>query len=211
MWWKLLLGILLLVLAVLLSHVTVDFQYDDGKPSVKLRILFLRFSLFPRPEKKAETNSKKKRATPKKQSSPTPSHKKKKGPEFLEQAEAVLDFLGVLPEPLQRLLTKLKIRNLSVEIQTGGKDAAEIAIGYGKMCAVVYGSLAALQNIFQIQVKNIHICPDFVYGKNLIRFRFSLKARIGTVVSFAVRYLVQYVKRIMKKQQLQTVKGGVQK
>ena len=81
----------------------------------------------------------------------------------------------------------------------GGGGLGQIAINYGRICGVFYGSYAALQNLMKIKARRVDISCDFLLPKTREDISFTLKLRLGSILWAALcmggRFLVYTIRR----------------
>ena len=150
------------------------------------------------------SEAKKKKPAPKKAG---PGKKKKvkqpeKKPEkgnIKETVQIVLDLIRSVAKPLGDLLKKSRVTDLRLTLRVGGEDAAEIALNYGKLCGVVYGSLAALQNFIRVRVKKLDLSCDFCSEKTEQEIDFKLKMRVGSVLRAVIRMGIRFLAHTYKR------------
>lgn len=166
---------------------------------IALLILFLLVIPYPirlsfpkeKKEKKEETDKKDKKRKKKKKKS------KKKFP-YLDFAKKVIPSL---PRMVKYLFRHTIIVKLNFNMVISGSDAADTAIKYGNMNAIVYGLIALAENIITIKPKEIHIIPDFYSEKNdykvsfVIRFiPMAILIAVLPVIFTALKALIQIKK-----------------
>lgn len=193
--WIIVLAVVLFFAVLLCSNITLTFTFQEGKPKAWVRYLFLRIALYPRPEKKKRRFSfpkfwkRKKKAVKQEITEEKPKKKKEK---------LSLDFILLLVKSgakgVKILLRHLRIRQLKVRIVVGNEDAAECALLYGKICAILNGVMALAAHLRNIMVKSVDISCDFskesilVEGSGKVKIRpiFILAAGISMLVYFVV-------------------------
>lgn len=199
------LGVLLFLTALLFFPLYFVFSFEESF-SVRLRYLFLSFTLYPSKgrEKKQQKQKRKKEKPEKKKITSTLR-------DIIKQ-EGVGGFLSILRELVftalnltERILHHTVIREFRLRMTIAGKDVAQTAIRFGEVCAGVYPAVGALFSRIKYKKNTIEILPDFdeefgngvkLYAKVRIRPYFSL---IAAVAAF-FRYLRLTLDRKRKEQ-----------
>lgn len=198
-----LIGILCLDLTFTV-HYSEAFLISVGVGPFKYGLLVTEEEKAKREAKKKQKEAKKKKPTSKKAE---PGKKKKvkqpeKKPEkgnIKETVQIVLDLIRSVAKPLGDLLKKFRATDLRLTLRVGGEDAAEIALNYGKLCGVVYGSLAALQNFIRVRVKKLDLSCDFCSEKTEQEIDFKLKVRVGSVLRAVIRMGIRFFAHTYKR------------
>ena len=86
---------------------------------------------------------------------------------------------------LKTIDKKIKITNFDCKITVGGNDAADTAIQYGAVCAVVYPFVNFLATITDFNFKDIVVISDFDSGKYEIYLYFKVKIKIIHLLKIA--------------------------
>lgn len=200
-------GSILLLLGILLSlSITFRVQYDDDL-TITVGVGKFRYTLVPVSQKE-ETDVKKdskkvKKGIQKEQKKVNPKAKKKveKG-DVKEMVFLALDMLKSVLMPMRKLLSRVRITALSVDITVGGEDAAETAVLYGKISALVYGGLATLRNLMTVKVGRVAINCNFLQDHIDQKVFFKIKVRVlfavWAVLRMACRLLVHTFRRAKK-------------
>ena len=104
---------------------------------------------------------------------------------------------GALP-PLGKILSGFRLTDLRLYISVGGPDAAQTAVRYGQVCAVVHGSLATLKHFMRISVTDLQIGYDYLSGSIRQSFSFRLKLRLGRALGQLLRLAFRVLVRILR-------------
>lgn len=103
---------------------------------------------------------------------------------------------------LRRLLKNIRIDDIFIDIDVADEDAAEAAISYGKMNALVYNGLAAIRIFFTISIKKINIYCKYNTSKCRYDAACTIKLRPATALlsatSIIYHFFVNTVKDKMK-------------
>lgn len=166
---KILLIILTAVTAFLMLPVTASGGYD-GKAQLEIKYLFFRKQLLPKPEKTKPDKTKKAKAD-------KPVKPKRKFP------LTVKDMIGLLPQaierlipPIRKLLKRTVIGKFSLQMTVVGSDAADTAIQFGKVNGAVFYTVALLDRIMTLKVKNVDIIPGFTAEQSGFKLSAKIKA-----------------------------------
>ncbi len=161
--------------------ITFRVNYSD-ELNITVGIGKLRFTLVPRPEKKTD--------------------KPKEKGDVKETVFMVIDIIKSVLPPLKDLLKRIRVTSLCVDITVSGEDAAQTAINYGKVNALVHSSLAALKNLVKLKVKKIKIDCDFLKTETEQRIFFKVKIRIIFVISAALRMGYAFLANTLKRKKM---------
>ena len=173
-----LLGLLaLLVVFICLADFTLRVRYWDGAFTVSAGVWPVTIPVFPGKEE-PETKP------------PPPGHRRRKKaaqkakkeieaePGDLKQDIAVLKelFTAFFP-PAWRMVRGLKVRRLTLHIRVGGRDAADTAIRYGQVNALLHGSVGAASNLVSLKAKHLGVSYDFLSRETKIYLEADLRLR----------------------------------
>lgn len=162
--------IALALLLTLLCLVKLRFTavYTDTL-SVKLKVLFLEYTLVPfekKPKKK-----RKKKIPKKKKETDDKKDKKEKKPSLvkkLSDKKGVDGLISMLTEvvklagsTLKGLFTNIVIERFDLSLTVVGEDAADTALKYGKLCSVVYSAVSVICSTAKCSDYNVSVTPDF--------------------------------------------------
>ena len=189
----------LLAFFVALSFVKLRFeaQYNE-KLTLKLRVLFLTFTLLPKKEKKKPEKKvpKKKKEADKKKGKKPSSIKKlsdKKGVDGL--VSMIVELSKLAGTTLKNVFEKVVIESLNVDITVVGEDAADTALRYGKLCGVFYSAVATLCGVAKCEEYNLNVTPNFddeakakvqAYSKFYIRVFYVLKYALSALIKLLI-------------------------
>ena len=157
-----LLGLIALVALILSFPLSFYLRYVDEELYLDLKFLFFKKRLMPS-QKKQE---------PKKEAQKPKGEKKPKDAIFdtLQRFGDLLSAGGALG----KLALSLHRAELDFKVEVGGEDAAEIAVGVGKMQAYLHTAAAALANLVEVKKRKICVTPDY----NSKKSRYDLSARL---------------------------------
>ena len=147
---------LLIVAAVifilLMLPVTVELGVDK-EVALSVRYLFFKLSILPAKGKEQKKKAKKikEAALPKKRT--------------IEELRSALDWGNLrfnrLFGAVKKFVRRTTVADLRLSITVSGRDAAAIAMAYGRTNAVVYSAIAVLDRMVKLRVGQIDIIPGF--------------------------------------------------
>lgn len=206
MGWLIALGILF---ALAILQVGVFVSYDSAGPLALLVVGPVRVRLYP-------TNPKKKNQSKKQKQKPAPvktanSGKKSEGKskqsggswkDFIPLVRIVLDFLNSFGR-------KLRVKQLYLKIIMSGGDPADLAVNYGKAWAAMGALVPLLENVFEIQNRNLEVACDFTADETLITAKLDLRVAIGHLIGIGLWHGVRAVYHYLNIMNMR--KGGASK
>ncbi len=157
------LSVLALILVLLLFPVRLSISYIGDKTQVFLKYLFIKIRLLPQNKKKG---SKKGGAGQEKKISPPSQPQKSSGDSFLDRLEALISGISSAGR-VTRLILSMHNANIDLTARVGGDDAAEIAVGCGRLSAYLHSALAVIANTISIKKRKITVLPDYDSKKTL--------------------------------------------
>lgn len=203
-------GLLLLFGLLLLLRVGVQLRYD-GSFSVKLKVLFLSFTLFPKKEKlriKGQPPSEKKAKKEKKKKQKQKKEKEKavsKKPDFSEMFSFYKQlFTEVILPALGRFLKHLHLRVDQLQIEIASEDAAKTALLYGSAVSGGTAFLEFLRNITHLKMgreEEIYIRSRFDKTEGSCRVRITLSLFLWQAVHILLPALMKYLLLQQEKEQ----------
>ncbi len=213
-----LLGIILFFIILLSIRITINAEYfDEFKLSIKW--LFLNIQIFPSNKKeKPEKEKKPKKEKPQKEPSPEPEPDPDEQP--LEKKEnifvtfynnqgfdGVIELINNVASSLGKMFSSFKkhivIRELYLFMTvTGGCDAAETAMEYGRICQKIFPAMGFICTNLPVKKYDVEIEPDFIGVKNSAQFAASVHIRpiffINAVIVLAFRLVFKVVLKFLK-------------
>lgn len=155
-------GIILLVF-LLIGFLRVGALVSFGDElCVKLRVGFIRLTIFPEKEKKPKKPKKEKK--PKEEKPKEEKPKKKRSlprltlEDILDLAQTALSALGAM---VRRACRRVRIDPLDVTVVFGGDDPAIVAAAYGAANAAVFEQMPKAEEKFYIPDPSLHLRMDF--------------------------------------------------
>ena len=192
------LGILAFLLLLLSVPVHVHVEYGDTVTLVA-RWLFLKFRLLPAPEKpEAEKKPEPEQKEDKKPKEKKPNAMALKAKRFFKVEgfsgfmELVGGFLKLTATRAARIIRKIRLRNFDLYVMTGGEDAAEAAILYGQVCALVYPAAEVLFTLTKCGKRHRRVTVDLDYDVKTpyVRLQAAVSIRPIFVLHHGLQYLV---------------------
>lgn len=202
-------SILVLLLLLLLCPLSLRVSYRE-RLEARLSYLFFSFSLAP-PKPKKE---RKKQPVPKEEKKPKPEKKKSAIQDIIAQRGlgGFLSLMHLLSSiaagALRTVFRHLSIRRLSLELVVTAEDAAQTAIRYGEVCALVYPALGFLCANGSCKKREIAVHPGFEEQESRVDFylyaRIKLLFLLGTLLTAGLRLLKVLLKEKLQQNKIQT-------
>lgn len=207
------LGIVAFFVAILSVRITVNGEFfDEFKLNVKW--LFIKLQILPakkkdKPKKEKAPKEKKQEATEEKPTVEASEEKKENiFVKFYNNQgfDGVLQLINNVGEALGKLMHSLKKHIVLREIYlwmsvTGGYDAAETALEYGRICQKVFPTMSFICSNLTVKKYDVEITPDFLGGKNKAEFAFSVSIRpifiINALLALVFRLLIKVVLKFL--------------
>lgn len=207
------LGIIAFFVLLLSIRITINGEFFD---EFKLNInwLFLKIQILPA----------KKKDKPKKEKKPKSEKEKTEEPAVTEEAPAekkenifvrfynnqgfdgVIQLINNAAAAVGKMLSSFKkhiiIRELYLWMTvTGGCDAAETALEYGRTCQKIFPALSFICSNMKVKKYDVEVEPDFLGLKNTAQFAFSISLRpiffTNAIVVLVFRLLVKVVLKFL--------------
>lgn len=171
-------GLLVLLLIALVLPVGAQIVWEKGALTVYARAAFVRLRVYPFAERKKKAKPGKKRPVRPKQppqqsaaedktgggASPKPAGAKpaREPPirlEFtLNTIRALASTAGGL---IRRVLRGIRVHEVTLRLPVHGQDAADTALRYGRINALLHTTLAAVSNLMRVECKQLALAADF--------------------------------------------------
>ena len=213
-----LLGILALIILALCVKVRFRIEYSAENTSVLLKWLFLKIKLYPM----KNTGKKKKEKTPVPQeedntqtenTEETEEPKQKGGNNLLKtlyDAEGIDGLISILQSVLGytktffgNMIHGFVIDELYLDVRCTRSDAAETAIYYGEVCAVLFPLLGALAAKCRMKKYDFNIYPDFIArfseASFVTAFHFTPMYLMGITLAYVFKLLFGVVLKLIVK------------
>lgn len=203
------LGIIAFFIIVLSIPVVLDLEYTDAV-RCKVSWLFLKFTLYPFPEKKKKEKKPKEETKEEK-----PEEKKEEKPKkenFLKTfynnqglsgvIELINNCVGVLKRFSVRFIKRaVIIKKFHLDIHITEDDAAATAIKYGKVCAALYPSLGFICSNMKVKDYKVNVFADYCGEKTTVSFvtktAFIPRALINSGIALVFSLLKQLLKVVI--------------
>lgn len=192
--------LVLTLLGFLLTMASVRLRISYYKElGLKISYLCFTFTIFPQKKKPPKKKEQAKKA--KKQEEEKPKKENIFQTVYREKGlEGLLHLLRSLVEiaggTLKRLFTHLRAKKLSLHVSVANEDAAETALMYGKVCAVVYPSFSVLTGTMKCKKFEVAVVPDFQSGKTQIQGEADVTIRVAVLLITAAQALIRYMKTV---------------
>lgn len=208
------LGIIAFFVLILSIRITINAEFfDEFKLDIKW--LFLKIQILPA----------KKKDKPKKQKKPKPEKEKKEEETAVPEEtpaekkenifvkfynnqgfDGVIQLINNAATSIGKMFSSFKkhiiIRELYLWMTvTGGCDAAETALEYGRTCQKIFPALSFICSNMKVKKYDIQLEPDFLGLKNSAQFAFSISLRpiffTNAVVVLVFRLLAKVVLKFL--------------
>lgn len=207
------LGIIGFIIIVLSIRITINGEFfDEFKLNVKW--LFLKIDIFPakkkdKPKKEKAPKEKKEKPADEKVTEETPTEKKENiFVKFYNNQgfDGVIQLINNVGKALGKLMHSFKkhivLRELYLWMTvTGGCDAAETALEYGRICQKVFPVMSFICTNLTVKKYDVEIEPDFLGSKNKAEFAFSVSVRpifiLNAIIVLVFRLLIKVVLKFL--------------
>ena len=207
------LGIIGFIILVLSIRITINGEFfDEFKLNVKW--LFLKIDIFPakkkdKPKKEKAPKEKKEKPVDEKVTEETPTEKKENiFVKFYNNQgfDGVIQLINNVGKALGKLMHSFKkhivLRELYLWMTvTGGCDAAETALEYGRICQKVFPAMSFICTNLTVKKYDVEIEPDFLGSKNKAEFAFSVSVRpifiLNALIVLVFRLLIKVVLKFL--------------
>ncbi len=208
-----LLGIILFFVVILSIRITIDAEYfDEFKLNIKW--LFINIPVLPAKKKdKPQKEENPKKEEPPKEPEPNPDDQAEKKENIFvtfynnQGFDGVIQLVNNAVSSLGKMFSSFKKHIVFRELYlfmtvTGGCDAAETAMEYGRTCQKVFPAMGYIVSNFPVKKYDVEIEPDFLGNKNSAQFAFSVHIRpiffINAVIVLAIRLVFKVVLKFLK-------------
>ena len=173
--------VLLLVIILLVAPVIIKIDVSEAV-KITAKYLLIRIRVYPRDLKSRMENAE---LPAEKQ---PPASPKKTMSDLIQSVQSVWDYIAPILTACKKLIRGSFIKPLDISVEIGDEDAAQTAISYGKMTALIYNIFATLNNIFDIYEPKINITP--VFDKKILKFRIICKIQIRMYIIISILFLL---------------------
>jgi hypothetical protein len=208
------LGIIGFIILLLSIRITVNGEFFD-EFKLNLKWLFLKIDILPakkkdKPKKEKAPKEKKEKPATEEVTEETPVEKKENiFVKFYNNQgfDGVIQLINNVGKALGKLMHSLKkhivLRELYLWMTvTGGCDAAETALEYGRICQKVFPAMGYICSSFPVKKYDVEIEPDFLGLKNSAQFAVSVHIRpiffLNAVIVLVFRLLFKVVLKFLK-------------
>lgn len=196
---------LAIVTALAVLPLGVGIRYDENGPLVRLIAGPVKITLFPRPKKAKQKETKAaqdKKDAASQQELPKPPQppKEKKSASQEKKGGSLTDFIPFVKLGLNFLgdfRRKLRLNNLQLKLILAGGDPCDLAVNYGKAWAAVSNLIPRLDSWFVIKKRDIEVECDFVASETLVYAHLDLTITLGRLLSLATVYGVRALKEFL--------------
>ncbi len=192
--------ILFLLIALLLLKFSVIIKADNKDIAIYLSVLFLRFSLYPEKRKKEKPKSDKQVKAKKDNVAEESKEKKKKKLSFSDFKKILNIAVNLLKKVVPAFFKAIKIDRCKIKAVVGGSDAADTAIKFGQLNALVSSLYALLLNANLSKNIDISINCDFLYSKSSYYADIKLSIRVWRAVAVALKAGLALLPMLNKKE-----------
>lgn len=205
------LGIIAFFVIVLSIPVVLDLEYTDAV-RCKVSWLFLKFDLYPFPEKKKKEEKPKEEKKEEKPEEKKEEKPKPKKENFLKTfynnqgLAGVIELLNNCVAALKRFSVKsikraVIIKKFRLDIHITEDDAAATAIKYGKVCSALYPSLGFICSNMKVKDYKVNVFADYCGEKTTVEFvtktAFIPRALINAGIALVFSLLKQLLKVVI--------------
>ncbi|MBQ8684275.1 MAG: DUF2953 domain-containing protein [Clostridia bacterium] len=193
-----LLALLGLILLLLLVPVYGRVSYNGEELRVRIRVLGIPVTLLPAPAEDAPQKPPKERKKKKPGSADKPS-KLQEFKELLRQDDlaATLGFLKELAvlagKTAAKALKAVTVDRLTLQLLLATGDPAETATLYGKVCGVLYPTLAVVEQTVRVRRRYLRVEPNFLLEKSAVRFDLRLHVSVLKLLGAGLYLLVKFL------------------
>ncbi|WP_251446453.1 DUF2953 domain-containing protein [Vermiculatibacterium agrestimuris] len=199
---KILLAILLLFFLLGWIRVGGGVEYAQEGLLVRVRVGALWLQVFPiKREKKGKKSQKVK---PKKE--PEEPEAKKGG-----TLGMIKDLLPIACEAAGELKERIRIDKLLLDFVFGGSDPANTAMIFGYSNAAIGMLLPLFEHNFNVKERRVRTAMDFTAKEPIVYIYAAFSARIGQLVSFALRFGWKFLKIYLRNKNRQKVQKNAKK
>lgn len=207
------LGIIGFIVLLLSIRITVNGEFfEEFKLNIKW--LFVKIDILPakkkdKPKKEKAPKEKKEKPQTEELVEETPTEKKENiFVKFYNNQgfDGVIQLLNNVGNALGKLMHSFKKHIVLREIYlwmtvTGGCDAAETALEYGRICQKVFPTLSFICTNLTVKKYDVEIEPDFLGSKNTAQFVFSVSVRpifiLNALIVLVFRLLIKVVLKFL--------------
>lgn len=94
---------------------------------------------------------------------------------------------------LRDVLPAVTVARLELHLRIAAEEAADTAVEYGRVCAVVFPGLAALERWLPVRRRRVTVEPDFLRERSAAQIEVGFHVRPWRLLWAAVVFLVRYL------------------
>lgn len=207
---RVLLIVILILLILLLMPLRLTIDYGETL-IIRLKYLFLTFTLFPAKPKKKKPSSKKKAEEKNKETSADKEQKNqpKKKSRFAALKdkygldgliELIKEIVHIVVDVLKGFAKHMMIQNIVINAVIAGEDSADTALKYGYACSVIYPALSILDSNCKLKKHSEDISAGFLAEKCVIEFHMLVKMKVIFVLGILLSALFRLVLTLTRHQ-----------
>ena len=136
---------------------------------------------------------------------------KQKLQEIKEKIRLVKRILVSSKKGLRMLLKDIKIYDIFIDIDVADLDAAEAAISYGKMNAIVYNAISFIRVFFTISLKKIIINCKYNSDECKYDFAASIRIRPSVIILALLSIIFNYCVNLKNEEKNKDIERNVEK
>ena len=110
-------------------------------------------------------------------------------PDILKLSKLIFSERQGIFDSVKYLFKKAVIKNFKLHVKVGSEDAAETALLYGGVCAVLYPAVAFLETVMTVKKDDIKINPDFENNRSYFFLSADITVRVFHLLKFAIKVL----------------------
>lgn len=107
--------------------------------------------------------------------------KKRKFPDIPEMWDKIMQIWEIASSPVKRLCRGIHFDKIYIDFKISDPDACDCAVNYGKMCIIVYNTLAVFNQMFSLSKKSINV--ECVFNKEKSIYDISFTVRFHPIVA----------------------------
>ncbi len=202
---------LIVIAAIILFFAFILFMpivfYAEFEQELKLsvRYLFVKIRLVPRTPKEEKAEKKPKEPKEKKEDKEENKEKENKFSEIFKKTgvggllEIISDLAGIARDGAGKIIRRIVISKLVIEIRSGGEDAAAAAVNVGYISAALYPSVSVILNsVKKYKSARVQVFPDYDSGKTSAMCMARVKIKVWWVLSAAVSTAFKLLKKFLE-------------
>lgn len=181
--------LMFLLILFLETHIVMEYEKEF---TIKIKVLFIRFRIFPFPLK--FFNIKKNKHYIKTSKKRESSHYRSKVDKILEAIKLLKKIIDPLTNTSKKILYHVNIEEIYINLGVNGGDAANTSIKYAHVQTIISNLLSRIVAIKNIKYLNINIYPNFINLENLLKFKIDISSRFIFILYELLIFSFKYVK-----------------